>query len=406
MPLGAPPFVKFHAADRSLPAQSRASTIQPGQRLALLDAVKGIAACIIVGHHLSLYSPQSDLADEFAPALTLSLYYYGPFVVQIFLVFGGFVLALTMPDQPLSWRRAFAAFMSRYVRLAGPYLVMLALLLMVSFSALGSAMNPPLIDSFSWWQLLAHLFFLQDVLGFGNLSAGTWYLCIDMQYIALYLLVQTVSSAIAKAMQREASVAVACAACLIPLGITSSWYWNRVPENEVVVFYFLGSLVLGSLAAWAAKGKISWWICAFYALTIGASLTVEFRPRLVVALGSALLIFIAVRFSSGLRLPRPLLWLGKISYSLFLIHYVVGGLVTYGLDEWIGSSPARAFGAMVIALAASLLAATALYHGVEAPCHRRLKSLAKKRSGLPAAPSPSSPVIRVDGTLESAGVIG
>jgi len=361
------------------PLNTTQSYLKPGQRIPLLDVCKGIAACIIVVHHLFEYSPSSHLADQFASHLLYSIYYYGLFVVHLFLVFGGFGLAIATRDNPISLGKAFSTLGSRYLRLAAPYLVMLSFLVAVSFSTLSRGMDPPLIDSFSWLQLLAHVFFLQDILGLGNLSAGTWYLCIDIQYVALFLLMHVLLQAIGKSVKRDFSGPVAMSAILFPLGMLSTWSWSRVLENDIYVFYFLGSLVLGTLVGWTLQGRIPWLVFPAYAFAMAASLAIEFRGRVVVALGSSLILYVGLRFWPKLRFPPALLWLGKVSYSLFLIHYLVNGLVLHGLSHWIGSSPFRAFAAMAVAFMASLLAASALYYGVEAPCHRWVKFNRSKR---------------------------
>ena len=205
----APSVVGLDSTSIISPIGVSQSYVKPGQRIPLLDVCKGIAASIIVVHHLFEYSPSSHLADQFAPHILYSIYYYGLFVVHLFLVFGGFGLAMAMPEKPISVRKAFSTLGARYVRLAAPYLVMLMFLIAVSFSTLSRGMDPPLIDSFSWLQLLAHLFFLQDILGFGNLSAGTWYLCIDIQYVALFLLMQVLLQAIGKIVKQDFSGPVA-----------------------------------------------------------------------------------------------------------------------------------------------------------------------------------------------------
>jgi len=364
---------KHLAFQRSSPVKERTVYLKEGQRIAWLEAFKGIAACIIVGHHLSEYSPSSDLADQFAPNLMYGIYNYGLFVVHLFLVLGGFALAIAMPDHPLSWRKALSAFGARYVRLATPYVAMLVLLILASWSTLSVGMDPPLVDSFSWWQFLAHIFFLQDVLGYGNLSAGTWYLCIDLQFVGLFHLLQAILHTFGKITKRELLGPAAMSTILFPLGIVSLWYWSRVTENEIFVFYFLSSLVFGAIVGWTVQGRLIWLAFPLYSIAMATSLVEEFRPRVLVALISGLSIYIAVRMGQKFPAPPLLIWLGKISYSLFLIHYLVNGLVLHGLNSWVGQSPFRAFASMGIAFLSSLAAAVLLHFWVEAPCHRWVK---------------------------------
>jgi len=68
-----------------------------------------------------------------------------------------------------------------------------------------------------------------------------------------------------------------------------------------------------------------------------------------------------------LRAPL-LLWLGAISYALYLIHHNAGLAIMHlvdraGLSTWIG---------FLLATAASLLLASALTYGVERPAARRI----------------------------------
>ncbi len=359
-------------------SSERSSYVEAGQRFELLEACKGLAACVIVGHHFCEYSPHSDVADLFAPSLMYGIYNYGLFVVHMFFVFGGFALAITMPNQPISWQKASWTILLRYMRLAPPYLVMLLFLIAASWSTLSRDMNPPLIDSFSIRQLLAHVFFLQDILGYGNLSAGTWYLCIDLQFAALFLLIQSTLHTLGKSFKKEIFGPTAMSCFMIPLGIVSTWYWSRDLANDIYVFYFLGSLVLGTLVGWTLQGRIAWWVFPLYAIAMSTSLFVEFRPRILVALASGLTIYVVVRYFSKSSVPLPLLWLGRVSYSLFLIHYLVNGLVLHGLNPWVGSSPFLAFASMIVAFVASLLAAAIMYYCVEAPCHRWVKGHLQK----------------------------
>ncbi len=354
--------------------RQQGSSPKAGGRFQILDAVKGIAACVIVGHHLSEFSPSAHLAHQFAPSLMYAIYNYGLFAVHIFFVFGGFALAIATSEKPISWRQACSSFVVRYMRLVVPYLVMLLLLITVSWSRITSGMNPPLIDSFSWWQFLAHVFFLQDVFGFGNLSAGTWYLCIDIQYVGLYLLMQAVLHSVGKIVKKDLSNPIMMATFLVPLGMISIWYWSRNQANDTFVFFFLGPIVLGTLVAWQWKRMIPSWVLLFYTVGMVSSLAIEFRPRLLVALGAALILYVVVRNGRDPQVPRSLLWLGRISYCLFLIHYLVNGLVLHSVNDWIGESPFRAFTAMIGAFLISILAARALHLGVEVPCHRWINS--------------------------------
>lgn len=344
-------------------------------RLSCVEAGRGFAACLIVAHHLSAYGTIPDLAAEAVPGLISFLYDYARMAVQVFLVFGGFALAWMLGDKPLSWTQAGQTFVRRYLRLVIPYATAIAMLLVAAAVVPVGDAQPKLIDSFSWLQLAAHAFFLQDLLGYGNFSAGTWYLCIDVQFALLFVLIAAASQTVCRrCLRTDATPAILCGV-FIPLGVCSAWYWNRMPGGDVYVLYFLAPMILGALVAWLLRGRIPFFVLAIYLILVGASLAAEFRPRLAIALATGIGLLLLAPWAAVEKVCRPLAPLGRISYSLFLIHYLINWLVLSALAPLVDEQPVRALAALAVAFLASLAAALALYHGVERPALRWLHSL-------------------------------
>ncbi len=242
------------AVDRQLTLPSVANR---AQRYDLPDAMKGLAACVIVFHHLSVYAPRVELAESFAPLFMDALYYQARYAVHLFLVIGGFSLAISMPSRVLTFRETISLGAARYLRLAIPYLVVLTMLMASVWTFQDASMQPPLVEHWTVSQLVAHLFFMQDLLGYGNLSAGTWYLCIDLQFALLFLFLQWGLGRFLQWRGAASLLPVSMAIVLAPLGIVSAWYWGKIEAAESYVFYFLGSFVLGVLVAWTLQRKIS-----------------------------------------------------------------------------------------------------------------------------------------------------
>ena len=103
------------------------------QRYGVPDAMRGIAAVFIVWHHLTLYAPQSDLADSMAPELMFFLYNRALYAVQVFMVIGGFSLAVSMSEWPQGLHGVVSKLFAKYLRIGIPCMVMLAALLLVSY---------------------------------------------------------------------------------------------------------------------------------------------------------------------------------------------------------------------------------------------------------------------------------
>ncbi|MBM4003649.1 MAG: acyltransferase [Planctomycetes bacterium] len=365
------------AADRNVlnAAVASAATCSPAtglvaDRLPLIEAGRGIAACLIVAHHLTAYGPLPDIAASVALGPIRFLYEYGRMVVYVFLVIGGFALATSIQIERLDGRGVLRAFAWRYLRIGAPYVAMLAILLVASLAMRGRAFDPPLIDSVSGPQLIAHLFFLQDLFGYGNISAGIWYLCIDMQFAALYLLVVALGRFVSGRMWSEIATRQIVMAILFPLGIWSAWDWNRDPGGDSRVFYFLAPLVLGvGLAFWRQR-FLSTSLFAMLVAAVGLSLAADFRWRLALAVVTVVSLAVSMRSPFIHRLAVPLIPLGRISYSLFLIHYLVNWIVTTSMAGFVAGSPWRAIAVMLAAFACSLCTALMFYRFVEQPVQR------------------------------------
>ncbi|MFS2050556.1 acyltransferase family protein, partial [Variovorax sp. CT11-76] len=154
----------------------------------LLDAAKGLACAVIVGHHLSRYGPMPAGALSLAPDFLGWLASDGRLAVQIFLVIAGFLAAASLaPDGLLRIDRPLVRIFQRYGRLVMPYLAALTVCVLVA-AAVRPWLDAELVPaSPSIGQLLAHGLLLQDLLGYEALSTGVWYVAIDFQLFALAL---------------------------------------------------------------------------------------------------------------------------------------------------------------------------------------------------------------------------
>jgi len=342
----------------------------------LLDATKGVACLLIVGHHLVRYGPLSEGAAPLAPRLFGWLSQDGRLAVQVFLVLAGFLAAASLAPAGLlrSDRSAMRALYQRYGRLVMPYLVALICTVLVA-----AAVRPWLDDEAvpgapSLPQLIAHGLLLQDLLGYEALSAGVWYVAIDFQLFAVAVAV----FGLAGLMQRywrlppvqARRVGVTLVAGLV---VGSLLVFNRQASLDITAIYFFGAYGLGMLGFWIGRATrdITWRSAVALLGTLGlAALAVDWRSRIAVALVAVLAVVMADR--RGWLAPKhwpvvamPLLLLGRISYSLFLIHFPVILLVNAIVSRWAPRSAWGDLAGLLAAVALSLGAATVLYTQVE-----------------------------------------
>jgi peptidoglycan/LPS O-acetylase OafA/YrhL len=342
----------------------------------LLDIAKGLACAVIVGHHLSRYGSMPVGAFPLAPDFLGWLADDGRLAVQVFLVIAGFLAAASLaPDGVLRVDRPFARIFQRYGRLVMPYLAALTVCVLVAALVRPWLGGDDVPASPSIGQLLAHGLLLQDLLGYDALSTGVWYVAIDFQLFVLALSLMALPAlwrrtpAAPASRQRWIPVALVLGVVLASLAL-----FNRNADLDATAFYFFGAYGLGMLVFWIGRAtRASTWQSAIVllALTGAGALVIDWRSRIAIALVSALLIAIAQRqdWLSMARWPdaaQPLQRLGRISYSLFLIHFPVllAANAAIGLlgphAAWVDAL------GMALTFGLSVAAALLLYRGVEA----------------------------------------
>ncbi|VTU24473.1 acyltransferase family protein [Variovorax sp. RA8] len=337
----------------------------------LLDVAKGIACALIVGHHLARYGPLPASASTLAPALFEWLADNGRLAVQVFLVLAGFLAAGSLaPDGVLRIDRPLLRVFQRYGRLAMPYLA--ALIASVLAAAL---VRPWLVDEAvpaapGLAQLVAHGLLLQDLLGYEALSTGVWYVAIDFQLFVLALMAIGLSELLQRrwALGPERSRWLAVALVLV-LAAASLAVFNRNEALDDTALYFFGAYGLGMLVFWIGRAtrRSTWRFAVALLVLVGAAaLALDWRSRIATALVTALLLVVAQR-RGGLALGAwpPLLRLGRISYSLFLIHFPVLLLVSAVVSRLAPVGPWIGLLGLIAAFGLSIAAAALLYRWVE-----------------------------------------
>jgi len=355
------------------------ATVQ--KQFGLINLLKAGAAQLIVLHHLAFYGPRADAARPLMPPIIDWLDQYGRIAVQAFLVISGFLVAKSLaPDGMPGIGNPLGTIWRRYIKLAPPFIV--AMFLAIGASALArtwmvhdSISAPPNMS-----QLAAHVLLLHSVLGYESLSAGAWYVAIDFQLYALATCLLWVGGRIAGNRPMPWLMPL-----LVTLGVCISLlYFNRDANFDVWAPYFFGSYGLGILAWWASDPRRPF-VATFSLLLMMVvpavlALELDFRSRIAVASVIACFLFLYGRTrlstyaSSGWSLIN---YLGKISYSIFLVHFPVCLVVNAAFTRFVPDDAYLQGAGVVWAWAASVASGAVFHHWVEAPLGRFLAGLAK-----------------------------
>jgi len=348
--------------------------LQSKNHFLLIDFLKVFAALLIILHHLSSYGQMAEDARQFLPGVMTWLFEYGRYAVQIFLVMGGYLAAqsLTRTSDIRNPRTALKLIFNRYLRLFAPYVVALLITILCAWVARFWVQDEFVGESETLGQFLAHLFFLQGILGLDSISAGAWYVAIDWQLYAVL--------AIMFGMFPGFRSLIWVSTILI---VASLLYFNRLSDYENYFIYFIGSYGLGVLAQLAKNysDPVVNRLARILIIIIGLVILVSSFDHLWIRNILAYFVAIALIVWGGRaykdekhakmhNLVFSILWGSRRSYCAFLLHFSFILLantlyIAWGMDQ--RHDGAMALAMMFLALVASWVAANYLYRLVEVP---------------------------------------
>jgi peptidoglycan/LPS O-acetylase OafA/YrhL len=349
---------------------SGAPTGSKRSRLPLVDALRAIAATMIAWHHFTLYPPLANQARPFCGELIDWVRDHAR-AAQVFFVVSGYILAQSMAHKFWDGRAVGRFLVHRYCRLGLPYLGAIVAALAAWAFARNWLVPPDIDPTPTWPQLLAHVFFLQDILGYDGVSAGLWFVCISMQLSLLFvagLYVRDVIAGQSGGQVRQMLSSLPMLAGWL-LAAASMFYFNRYARWDIWAVYFFAQFFLGVVVYVALESPKSHIWLSLYSLMMIAALAYDYRGRLLTTLLTGLVLFAGGKYGFISTWPqsRVVSFMGRTSYSLFLIHYPVM-LVVAGLwAMWGWTSPKIAATGLVVSYFLSIAAAVVFYRWIESP---------------------------------------
>jgi peptidoglycan/LPS O-acetylase OafA/YrhL len=385
------------------PSESAARELPRG-RVRALDGLRGLAALVVLLHHVLLASaPQLAYAYDGVPQprgavvwlLTytpLHIVWAGPEAVVVFFVLSGFVLSL--PVARGGRLRVGAYYPSRFARLYLPVWGALALA-----AALHLAVSHHAVAAASWWlnahaqPLRAHAARLDASLLAGAGDWGFTTVLWSLRWEVLFsLLLPLLLLAPLRRHAWSTAGALLCFLALLRAGGSLGAGAARVeagsgPLGAGVGEYLLElpPFVLGALLAFhhaqlerlaaalrartarAAAAKLALGAACVGGLTAGWWLPGSANPAALVAAGACLAVVAALTVGGfgGFLESAPMQWTGKRSFSLYLVHEPLVVALAFALG---GRPSPLPFALLAIPLALAL--AAVFFRCVEYPAHR------------------------------------
>lgn len=329
-----------------------------GRRVQELDALRGIACVLVTLAHFHVGSGLSDELGVFAQH-----------AVELFFVISGFVICMTLERTPSLGEFAVARFARLYPAYAASVLLVAALHVMGS-----RYLGPPRPVS----MYLENLMMWHPLLGVESVNVVYWTLWVELKF---YLIVAVL--AIPRFFRFVEPHAAGWLAAVVAYEAAQRWLFDG---GKLPGVHFLYGLSIPEQCHYFVSGIALYRIWSSgWTVTRGALLTAclarelfmfnSHRTPAVLLVWCTFLALIAGKLLFLNR--RPLLFLGKISYSVYLVHAVCGSLVIAMLGASVG--PVAKF---ALALVVSLAFATALSLTVEYPALHLIRRTFKRKPPL------------------------
>lgn len=339
---------------------------QDSGRLLTLDCLRGLAAFAVLWFHLTNgntgFLPQGVLKSSGS---------YGWLGVEVFFVISGFILPYALQRAGYQSADFFRFVWKRILRLDPPYIVCIALILFLNFA---STLAPGFRGQpfqFDLAQVLLHLGYLNAFFNYEWVNVVFWTLAIEFQFYLLVALLFPLISHSSLAVRAGICAVLAAAAFLLP--------------SEKLVFHYLFLFLIGILAFQIKAGLLcsaGMQAAGWALLAAGAWFTLG---DIIAAVGTVTgLLIVHARLSAAW-----LLFLGQISYSVYLLHVPIGGRII-NLGSRFAHGPVEQVIVLVMAVAASIGAAFIFHRWVELPA-QRWSSTVRFRG---AQPPPALPLIQ------------
>jgi peptidoglycan/LPS O-acetylase OafA/YrhL len=354
----------------------------------VLDGLRGLAMLLVFLYHVVIYPPWRR---------PFALGWVG---IELFFVLSGFLITGLIVDSEGETNRLRNFYVRRALRILPLYYLVLAILY-VWLWIQGGPLSERVLGQQAWfWGLQQNLLMAYDGWYKPLYFAHFWSLAHEIQFYAVWPLLLV---ALGPRRALWASAGIAVGSCALRNGLAISW-----PFSYAATFNHLEGMMAGAAIALClrlhrgALGRLAPLALLVTGLPLaclatrpgGLHISDERVMRLaypVLALFFGALLcstFEAGRVGRAARAlfsSRPLLWIGKYSYGIYLTHWVVHLQLKRPLLDWLGQGTSTEAGAHLLSvlIQAVLVALLSVlgYHLVELPALRLKNVLAPRPRG-------------------------
>ena len=343
-----------------------------------IDGLRGIAALWVVLFHADPHGRISQFTSVLPQWLVYILFEKGSLGIAIFFVLSGFLIAYSLQNARINFSFLKSFVLRRFVRLNPTYYVAIITTIVISFIAayFKGQEFAPMGEPLSFPRLIAHLFYLQDILKLQHIDEVYWTLCLEVQHYLVFCVLIVLTQWIDSRWKTNWGKAIifipsAGIAALYAMGILT--YEGR-PTTLLPLWH---SFLLGTFAYWTWRNQMKSWLFYFY---VAVLISAGRLPSSGFVITGSVVAILLLEISRTNRMGTLLNWrwlqfVSKISYSLYLTHVaILGGVYFVGL-KLLKHSVWSEFICLVAGIGVCIGFATLMWQFVEKPSIKWSKKL-------------------------------
>lgn len=322
------------------------------QQILIINSLRGIAALAVCLYHF-VCTTKGYITDE----VLLDIFHYGKKGVQLFFIISGIVIPFSMIKSNYKIKFIGKYLLKRFVRIEPPYLVavLLGILFLYLRNFIPSSANVDLTPSLR--DIALHLGYLVPFFEDAKwINQVFWTLSIEFQYYIFLALLIPLALSEKKIFHWIFSALVISVPFINGSG---AFFLHWAPYFGLGIFYVLFI---------SKKYNIYEFVISF----LLSSIVIFFEQGildLMIGLGALSIIHIFQTHKSKIGF-----FLGDISYSLYLIHSIIGSSLINFLSHKF-NSPMGKFGVITLGVFVSIASAYVFWRFIEKPSQARSKKI-------------------------------
>jgi peptidoglycan/LPS O-acetylase OafA/YrhL len=277
------------------------------KKIIAVEWLRGLASFGVCEMHMFCALAFFSKEDVFFQTYIFPISIMGRMGVPVFFVISGFIIPYSMWQNKYNLKQWANFIARRLIRLDPPYILSILLILFITFVMAKITGNTAF--HIEWQNVLLHIGYINVFFNKPWLCGVYWTLAIEFQY---YLLIALIFPLISHA---NRIVSIVSTLAFLGLFQVIAQY-----TPEYFIFKYIPLFIVGILVFQRSVNLLTNWQYIPQMIIVTAFLFIGHgKGYAIVAVLAAIIIGMDIDIKF-----KPLYFLGKISYSLYLIHWVIG----------------------------------------------------------------------------------